>query len=334
MSHTKIIADLKQKKYAPFYLLEGEEPYYTDLISEYISKNVLTEDEKEFNQSVLYGQDISPEELVPIAKRYPMMAEYQVVIVREAQNWKDLTPLETLASDPVKTTILVINYKGKKIDGRSKLVKLVKKSGIHFSSPKLKDWDISKWISQYCSDRKLDIDQRAVAMLSENIGANLGNLVNALEKLEILVPKGETITPDSVSKHIGISKDFTIFELQNALGTRNDYKALFIANYFANNQKDHHIIPVLLGLYRFFTKLITYHSLARSTDPQSLAKTMNVHPYFMGDYQKAAHNFNNAQIIAIIDILYDIDLKTKGVNASSIDTGVLLKEMVSRILRV
>ncbi len=334
MSHTKILADLKQKKYAPVYLFDGEEPYFIDLLSDYISKNVLTEAEQEFNQSILYGQDISPEELVPIVKRYPMMAEYQVVIVREAQNWKNFEALETLITDPVKSTVLVINYKGKKLDGRSKFLKLVKKHAVHFNSPKLRDKDIPAWIGNYCASRKIEIEPRAVAMLSENIGTNLGNLVNALEKLEILVPKGESISQDAVQKHIGISKDYNIFELQNAIGARNDYKALFIANYFANNQKEHHVIPVASGLYRYFTKLITYHALVKSTDKQSMARALGIHPYFLTDYQQAARNFHSQRLLDSIDILYDIDLKSKGVKTTRNDSGELVKEMVSRLLRV
>ncbi|NEN22884.1 DNA polymerase III subunit delta [Cryomorpha ignava] len=333
MSHTKILADLKQKKYAPVYLFDGEEPYFVDLLSDYISKNVLSEAEQEFNQSILYGQDVSPEEIVPIVKRYPMMAEYQVIIVREAQNWRNFEALESLVKNPVKTSILVINIKGKKLDGRSNFSKLIKKHGVYFNSPLLKDTMIPSWINSYCASRKIAIEPQAVALLSENIGTNLSNLINALEKLEILVPRGENITADSVSKHIGISKDFNIFELQKAIGLRNDYKSLFIANYYANNQKDHHVIMVASGLYRYFTKLITYHSLVKDTDKQSLAKAMGIHPYFMPDYQQAAHNYNSGHIVAILDILYDIDLKSKGVKATGSNSGELVKEMVSRILR-
>lgn len=333
MSHTKILADLKQKKYAPVYVFDGEEPYFIDLLSDYISKNVLSEAEQEFNQSILYGQDVSPEDLIPIVKRYPMMADYQVIIVREAQGWRNFEALESLLKNPVKTSILVINIKGKKLDGRSNFSKLIKKHGVYFNSPLLKDNAIPSWISNYCASRNMTIDPRAVAVLSENIGTNISNLINALDKLEILIPEGETITADAVSKHIGISKDFNIFEFQKAIGLRNDYKSLFIANYYANNQKDHHIIMVASGLYRYFTKLITYHSLVKDTDKSSLAKAMGIHPYFMPDYQQAAHNYNPGHIVAILDILYDIDLKSKGVKATGSNSGELVKEMVSRILR-
>ena len=338
MSHIKILADLKQKKYAPIYLFDGEEPYFIDLLSDYISDNVLDEAEKEFNQSILYGQDVSPEDLVPIVKRYPMMAEYQVVIVREAQVWRNFEALEQLIINPVASTIFVINYKGKKIDGRSVFAKLVKKhkaSVVHFNSPKLKDGRaVTDWINNYCKDNKLDIAPPAVAMLAENIGNNLSNLIDALDKLIILIPKGQTISQNDISKHIGISKDFNVFEMQKAIGQRNDYRALFIANYFAHNQKDHHVIPVTGAIYRFFRQLLSYHALVRTTDRGSLASAMGVHPYFLDDYVSAAGKYSPYQVLEIIDILHDIDLKTKGVNATSNDSGELVKEMVSRILRV
>ena len=338
MPHKKILADLKQKKYAPVYVLDGEEPYFIDLLSNYIADNVLDEAEKEFNQSILYGQDVTPEEIVSVVKRYPMMAEYQVVIVREAQVWRNLEALEQLITHPVSSTIFVINYKGKKIDGRSLFSRLLKKhksSVVHFNSPKLKDGSaVTTWINQYCKENKLDIDHRAVAMLSENIGNNLSNLIDALDKLIILIPKGQTITQDDISKHIGISKDFNVFEMQKAIGQRNDYRALFIASYFAKNQKEHHVIPVTGAIYRFFRQLLSYHSLARNTERGSLASAMGVNPYFLNDYVSAAAKYNPYQVLEVIDILHDIDLKTKGVNATSSDSGDLLKEMVSRILRV
>ena len=337
MSHTKILADLKQKKYAPMYVFDGEEPYFIDLLSDYIADNVLDDAEKEFNQSILYGQDVSPEDIVPIVKRYPMMAEYQVVIVREAQVWRNLEVLEQLIKHPVASTIFVINYKGKKIDGRSNFSKLLKKhkSVVHFNSPKLKEgMAVTGWINQYCKEHKLNIDPRAVAMLSENIGNNLSNLIDALDKLKILIPEGETISQGDISKHVGISKDFNIFELQKAIGQRNDYRALFIANHFANTPKDHHVIPVTGGIYRYFRQLLIYHSLARTTDKGGLASAMGVSPYFIGDYVNAATKYGPHQVLEVIDILHDIDLKSKGVNSTGIDSGDLVKEMVSRILRV
>ena len=333
MSFNSILNSLKKKEYASIYFLDGEETYFIDALTDYIAHHVLDESEKDFNQSILYAQDISPEDLVPIVKRYPMMAPYQVVIVKEAQNWRSLDGLTEIITHPVSTTILVINYKGKKLDGRSKILKEIKKQGVYFTSQKLRDYEIPKWIQEHCSARNQDIDPMASNLLAEYIGNDLGNLVNALEKLEILSEPGEKITSSMVSAHIGISKDFNVFELQKAIGQRNDSKALFIANYFANNQKEHHIIPVSASLFRYFTKLISYHGLKNVTDQKSVASQLGVHPYFVKEYQSAARNYSATSLMNAIDIIYDIDLKSKGVNNSSSSSGDLLKEMVARLLR-
>ncbi len=331
----KILSDLKQKKFKPLYFLDGDEPYYVDLISDYIAENVLSEGEKDFNQSVIYAQDMDPDELISVVKRYPMMAEYQVVIVREAQIWgKKVEKLEELFANPVQTTILVINYKGKKLDGRSTFGKNVKKNGVYFNSMKVRDFEIQGWINQYCRDENIAIDPRASGMLSEHIGANVSGLIQAFEKLKILLPEGEKITPQAISTHIGISKDFNIFELQKAVGYRDEYKALFIANYFANNQKDHPIVMVTSGLYRYFNQLIMYHGMHKSTAKETMAKAMGIHPYFIGEFQQAASNYSSDRILNCIDVLFDIELKSKGVTASSGSAGQLVREMVGRLLRV
>ncbi|MFN2429742.1 MAG: DNA polymerase III subunit delta, partial [Cryomorphaceae bacterium] len=242
MDFNKVLESLKKGNFKPIYIFDGDEPYFIDALTDYIETNVLSPDEKEFNQSVLYGQDVSPDELVSVVKRFPMMAPYQVVIVKEAQNWRSAEALKPIFENPVPSTILVLSFKGKNIDGRSAAFKLAKKNGVHFRSKKLRDYELVKWIGAYCSERGISIDPHASAMLSENIGANVGNIVNALDKLQILTPEGDSITADSVSKHIGISKDFNVFELQKAIGERNDYRAKLIANYFAGNQKEHHLI--------------------------------------------------------------------------------------------
>lgn len=334
MKFQEILSDLKARKFKPIYFFDGDEPYFIDALTDYMTHNVLNEMEKEFNQSVLYGQDISPTDLEPVVKRFPMMAEYQLVVVKEAQNWRNLNDLENILANPVPSTILVINYKGKKIDGRSKMLKLIKANGVYFNSAKLRPYEVGKWVTQYCQSKKVNIDSQAAAMLSENIGNDLSNLVNALDKLQILCPEGGKITPDLVSKNIGISKDFNEFELQKALGNRDDKKALYIANYFANNQKEHHIIKVTINLYYYFAKLIKYHSLPNKADKQSVARAMGVNPYFVDDYHVAGRNYSKMSLLRAMEVLYDIDLKSKGVNNSGSKHSELMKEMVSRLLRV
>lgn len=332
MDFNKVLESIKKGNYKPIYIFDGDEPYFIDALSDYIEENALTSDEREFNQSVLYGSDISPEELIPVVKRFPMMAPYQVVIVKEAQNWRSLEALNPILENPVPTTILVLNFKGKKVDGRSATLKLAKKHGIHFRGTKLRDYQLVQWMGTYCKSNGISIDPKAAEMLKENIGEDLGKIVQALDKLQILTPKGEMISADSVSKHIGISKDFNIFELQRAIGARNDYKAKLIANYFAGNQKDHHIIPTLYSLSSYFKKLIRYHGQSKPTNDQTLAKILGVNPYFVREYHQAAANYPPHTIANIVDILYETDLKSKGVNATGTDSGELLKEMVSKLL--
>jgi len=326
------MTSLRKRDFSPFYFFDGDEPFFIDKLTQYISDHVLDESEREFNQSIYYGRDISPEELVPIVKRFPMMAEYQVVIVKEAQNWKNLDALASIAEHPVPTTILVVNYKGKKIDGRSSAAKAIKKSGVYFNSSKLRDNDVPHWLSEHCKILNLDIDPRSIVLLSEHIGADLVALDKALQRLK-MVAEGQSITVDLIQEHIGISKDFNIFELQKAIGHRDDARAMYIANYFANNEKEHHLIPVTYGLYRYFTQLIRYHRAPDHADPQSLAKAIGTNPYFVKDYRKAAANFPRTKLMKVMEILHDIDLKLKGIGNTSARHKELMREMVARILR-
>ena len=323
---------LRKKDYAPFYFFDGNEPFYIDKLTDYIQKGILNESEREFNQSVYYGRDISPQDLIPIVKRFPMMAEYQVIIVKEAQNWKDLSPLQELLEHPVPTTILAITYKDKKIDGRSSLAKLIKSKGVYFNSAKLRDYEVSSWLNEHCKLLNLDIDPRAVLLLSEQIGADLIGLDKALERLK-LVAEGEKITVDLIQEHIGISKDFNIFELQKAIGFKDNARAIYIANYFANNEKEHHLIPVTYGLYRYFTQLIRYHRAGNHTDPQRLAQTMGLNSYIVKDLKRAAVNYPRTKLMKVMEILHDIDLKMKGLGNTSARHKELMNEMVARILR-
>jgi DNA polymerase-3 subunit delta len=332
MSFSQIMTSLRKKEYSPFYFFDGDESFYIDKLIDYLQSNVLNEGEREFNQSIFYGRDISPEDLIPVVKRFPMMSEYQVVIVKEAQNWKDLSALQSLLENPVPTTILAISYKGKKLDGRSIMTKLIKSKGTYFNSAKLRDNEVSSWLNDHCKLLKLDIDPRAVVLLSEHIGADLISLEKALDRLK-LVADGQKITSDLIQEHIGISKDFNIFELQKAIGFKDNTRAIYIANYFANNEKEHHLIPVTYGLYRYFTQLIRYHRADNHTDQQKLARTLGVNPYFVKDYKQAAANYPRVTLMKVMEILHDIDLKMKGLGNSSARHKELMNEMVARILR-
>jgi len=333
MKYIELISSLKKREFQPFYFFDGDEPYFIDKLIDILQNEVLTESEREFNQSILYGRDISPDDLIPIVKRFPMMAEYQVIIVKEAQHWKDLSALEALLNHPVHSSILAITFKGKKLDGRSGIAKLIKKKAIYFNSAKIRDNEVSQWIRNQAQSLKVDIEPKANALLAEHIGADLNGLEKALDRLK-LVAEGLPITVDLIQEHIGISKDFNIFELQKAIGSKNHSRAIYIANYFANNEKEHHLIPITYGLYRYFTQLIKYHRAKDSTDDKNIARIIGVNPYFIGDYQKAAINYPKNKLMQVMEILHEIDLKIKGLGNATARHKELMNEMVSRILRV
>jgi DNA polymerase-3 subunit delta len=333
MTFKDIMTSLRKREFKPFYFFDGDEPFFIDKLIKVIQNDILEDHEKEFNQSILYGRDITPEELIPVVKRFPMMAEYQVVIVKEAQNWKDLSSLESLLENPVPSTILAITYKSKKLDGRSSFAKQLKKSAVYLNSAKIRDNEVPRWITEHSKSLGLHLDQQSVMLLSEHIGADLISLEKALDRLK-LVAGEETITPDLIQNHVGISKDFNVFELQKAIGLKDHARAIYISNYFANNEKEHHMIPVIYGLYRYFSQLIRYHRAENQTDPQSLARAMGVNPYFVKDYQKAAINYPRAKLMKVMEILHDMDLKIKGVGNSSAKHKELMNEMVARLLRV
>ncbi len=334
MDFNQILASLKRKEYKPIYWLQGDEPYFIDALTDYFAKHILEPHEQEFNQSVLYAQDVSPAEVASAVKRYPMMAPYQVIIVKEAQNWKDPDGLASIIQHPVPTTILVVAYRDKKLDGRKSFGKEVAKVGVVFNSEKMKDYQVGNWISKHCADHNINIDPRASALLVEYLGADLGMVVNALETLVILAGENNTITPEIVQKNIGIDKNFNIFELRNALGERNAKKAMLIARHFSRNEKEHHVIMTTSSLVKYYGQIIKYQAYHNSMDEQKLAREIEVHPFFLKDLRKAAHNFKEESLMDAMEILSEIDLKSKGVGASGSDSGELTRELVVRLLSV
>ncbi len=237
MDYNQIITDLKDKKYAPVYFFEGEEPYFMDQISHFILEHVLPEEEKGFNQLIWYGKDLSIDTIMTAAKRFPMMAERQVVVIREAQNIKNIEDLATYVENPMRSTILVINYKYKTIDKRKKLYKALQKNGIYFESKPLYESNVPVWITKYLKEKNLGIDPRAAQMITDFVGSDLQRIVNELDKVIISMVPGTSILPDDVEKNIGISKDFNLFELQKALGNKEILKSNLIVNYFIDNEK-------------------------------------------------------------------------------------------------
>ena len=334
MDYNQIIADLKAKKYSPVYFLEGEEPYFMDQISDFILENVLTEDEKGFNQSILYGKDLSIDAILTTAKRYPMMAERQVVVIREAQNIKNIEDLVSYVEKPLTSTILVINYKYKTIDKRKKLYKAISKNGVYLESKPLYDNQVPAWITKYLKEKNLGIDPRAAQLIADFIGSDLQRIVNELEKVTISLVPGTSIMPDDVEKNIGISKEFNTFELQNALGNKDILKSNRIINYFIDNEKMHPLTVIIGMLANYYRKVLVYHSIENKSDRNLVAQKLGVNPFFINDYANAAKNYSLDKAIAIISMMREYDLRSKGARGGSTANGDLLREMVFKILHL
>ncbi len=329
---TNIASDIKNKKLKPIYFLFGDEPYYIDKISDLIAQNVLTEEEKSFNQMVLYGSDVSIYDVINYAKRFPMMAKYQVIIVKEAQHLsKTIENLAAYAENPTPTTILVICYKYKKLDGRKKLAKIVKKNGLLFESKKLYEENIPKWITDLLADKGYKIEDKAALMLTEFLGTDLSKISKEIEKLMSILPKGNTISALTIEENIGISKDYNIFELRKAIGIKDMLKANKIINYFEQNPKSNPLPMTLSLLFSYFVQLLQYHGLANKSKDQ-IARALKINPYFAGDYITAAKNYPMRKVSQIITYLNDADVKSKGVGASNLPDGEILKELLFKIM--
>ena len=326
----KIVNDIKSKNYKPIYFLCGEETYYIDRISDLIESSVLTEDEKSFNQVVLYGRDTTVEEIVSTAKRFPMMADYQVVIVKEAQNLsKTFEKFESYALNPQLTTILVFAYRDKP-DGRKKIFKTIKDKGVWFESKKLYDNQVPDWIVKVLKGQNYGIEPKAAAMLAEFLGTDLAKINNELEKLKIVFPEGHIFTPKNIEENIGFSKDYNVFELKSALATRNQQKAYTIIHNFAANPKDNPIVVVSGQMFAFFAQLLQYHGL-KDKSKFNAAKALGVNPFFMDEYATASKNYPMRKVSQIIEIIRDMDVKSKGVGSGSMKEADILKELVYKI---
>lgn len=328
----QLVTDIKNKKLKPIYFLMGEEAYYIDKISDFIEASVLAEEDRGFNQMVLYGRDVSVDDIVGNAKRYPMMAEYQVIIVKEAQDLsRTIENLAKYAENPQPTTVLVVNYKYKKIDKRKALYKTLKKTGVVYESKKLYENQVADWIRRVLSPKKYTISPKAAQMLVEFLGTDLSKINNELEKLQIILPEGTQISPDHIEQNIGISKDYNNFELRKAVGERNAIKAHKIVNYFADNPKDNPMVVTVLLLFNFFSQLLHFHGL-KDKSPRSVASALKINPYFVKEYITAARNFPMRKVSAVVATLREFDVKGKGVGSNAVPQGDLLKELMVRIL--
>lgn len=340
MSASDIIKDLKARKYKPVYLLHGEEPYYIDQIVHYMEQHVLNDMEKGFNQTILYGKDTDMATIMNAAKRYPMMSEYQLIIVKEAQDlkWSKETEGSSKQAEfvqgyfekPLESTILVLAYKYANFDKRKKIFKSITKNGLVFQSDPVRDYKLAQWIEELVKDKGMKIAPQAAALMAEYLGTDLSKVSNELEKLMLNISRETTIDTDHIQKNIGISKEYNVFELQKALAARNVLKCNQIINYFADNPKGNPMVMVMANLNAYFTKILKYHYLPNKHDA---AKEMGVNPYFLKDYEMAARNYSLSKTFDIISLLREYDLKSKGVDSTGNTTdGELLKELLFKMI--
>lgn len=328
----ELLKDLKNKIYHPIYFLMGDETYYIDLITDYIAKHLLTDAEKTFNQLVLYGKDTDAATVINACRRFPMMANYQVVILKEAQEMKKIEELAIYAEKPLKSTILVINYKYETLDKRTKLYKVLNNSAVILEAKRLYDNQVPEWITGYLKKQSIAIDAGAAALLTEFLGNDLSKIAHELDKLLIVLPEGtKTINADHIEKNIGVSKEYNNFELTKALGLKNVLKSNKIIDYFSKNPKASPFQVTMQVLFSYFSKLLLYHFL-EDKSKANVASKLGINPFFVGEYEQAAKKYTPAKLVAIISYLREYDMKSKGVGNASAPEGELLQELVYKIL--
>lgn len=335
MTYDQVLQELKNKKYHPVYLLHGPESYFIDQLADHLEHQVLSESEKAFNLTIFYGKDTDHMAVTDVARRYPMMSPYQVILIKEAQDMKSLDKLEGYINNPVATSILVICHKHKNLSMATKLGKLLQKKALVFESKKLYDNQVPDWIRQYLQGRQLKIADKVAVLIAEYLGTELSKITNELDKLCLNLPPGtQTVTEAHVEANIGISKEFNIFELQSALGEKNVLKANRIIQYFASNPKKNPPQVVIVSLYGFFSKIYQYHA-AKNLPEKELLSTLQLRSaYFLKDYIAAARHFPPTKAESVIALLKEYDLKSKGVgyNSTGKEEGDLMKELVWKIL--
>lgn len=331
MKFEQIISSLKKKDYQPIYFLMGDEPYYIDYISDFIIKNILNDSEKDFNQHIFYGKDSDVNTIISTAKQFPLMSNYTVVVIKEAQDLKKIELFEEYFNNPLSTTILVFCYKNKSIDKRKKFGKNISKKALVFESKKLYENQIPDWIQKFTQQNGYQISIKASYLLNEFLGNNLSKLSNELEKLMIICDKDREISTDLIEKNIGISKDYNVFELNNALSIRDHLKANRIVNYFENNPKTNPLILTISSLFNHFQKTLIYHTL-KDKSKNNVASKLKINPFFVKDYSISAKNYSKKQLMNIISNLRIYDLKSKGVDNQNTTDGQLLRELIFKIL--
>ena len=329
-----IIHDLKSRKFSPIYVLMGDESYYIDQISDYVATHVLSPEERDFNQTVCFGSDVNAIQVTDMARRYPMMSEYQVIIVKEAQNIRSLDALEKYLKNPVKSTILVWCHKNGKIDARKKVVGLAQTVGVVFESQRLRDYQLPEFIQNYLKQKKVSIDPKSCQMIADHIGADLNRLTSELDKVLISLPSDNLrVTPEIVEEQIGVSKDFNAFELRNAIVQRDVFKANQIIKYFDNNPKAGSLYSFLPLLFSYFQNLmIAYYAPQKNTE-QGIATALDLRSSWGAkDFLIGLKNYSARKTMDIISKIRDTDAKSKGLDNPNTGAGDLMKELIFFIL--
>lgn len=334
LTYKAILKDLQKKKYAPIYFLSGEESYYIDKIASHIEKKILSESEVAFNLSVYYGKEIEFKQVIDSARQFPMMAPYRVVIIREAQHMRQIESLLKYVENPSPQTILVICYKNKKLDGRKKFGKVIKDKAIFLETKSLRDYQIEPWIKDEIQARGYKIHPEASMLLAEYLGGDLAKISSELDKLLMDREEADPIDTSIVQQRIGISKEYNVFELQKALGTRNVTKANTIMRYFAANKKKHPIQMINGYLFNYFSKLFIASSYQQLPDKELGSKMNLYNNYFIKDYRSASKYYSPVHIKKIFKILNEIDGKSKGIDNRSTSEGELMKELIMKIVTV
>ena len=332
-----IFKNNKTKEFLPIYFFHGEEAYYIDIAVKALENDVLTEDEKAFNQTVVYGKDTNYNEILALAKQYPMMGDKQLIIVKEAQDLKlndeETKILEKYVENPVESTILVFAHKHKKVDSRKKVFKTLDKAKMLFHSEPVKDYNLAKWIDDEAKNLQIKLAPGISQLLADYLGNDLSRIANELNKMKLVLKDGEVLDGKLVETHIGISKEFNVFELQKALGKKDANTAFKIAYYMGKNPKTNPIVMTIGNLYNFFSNVVLYHTVSHQSPP-TIASELGINPYFVKDYAEAARLYPLKFATRIISVLREIDLKSKGLGAVNMDEGELLKEMVYKIINI
>ena len=329
-----IVQDLKNRNFSPFYLLMGDESYYIDSISDYIASHVLSPEESDFNQTICFGSDVTAVQVADMARRYPMMAEYQVIIVKEAQNIRSLEALEKYLKNPVKSTILVWCHKNGKIDARKKVIGVAQSVGVVFESKKLRDYELPDFIQNYLKPKKISIDPKSCQMIADYIGADLSRIVSELDKILIYLPEDDRrITPEVVEKEVGVSKDFNAFELRNAIVSKDVFKANQIIKYFDNNPKAGSLYSFLPLLFSFFQNLMIVHYTPNKSSEQDIARALDLKSAWGSkDFITGLRNYSARKTMEIISKIREVDGKSKGLDNPNTGAGELMKELIFFIL--